>query len=198
VSEVDLRAFSNSVGRYAPNALTFSRFLVVPVFVLLLIDPTPQSSIWATALFLLAAVTDWLDGYLARLYQAESILGKMLDPLADKILVMGALVMLTALPSERGVPAWMVVILLAREMIITGLRALAAIKGLVVPASELAKHKTAWTFIAVGFLLIAEPYDVGGMLVNFHVAGMAFLWIALILSIISGLVYAHDLRSLFL
>lgn len=191
------QAFGDSVGKRAPNVLTLSRFFVVPVFVILMIDPTPQSSLWATVLFLCAAVTDWLDGYLARIFEAESILGKLLDPLADKILVMGALVMLAALPAERGVPAWMVVVLLAREIIITGLRALAAVKGIVVPASELAKHKTAWTFIAIVFLLIGEPYDFLGVLVHFHRAGVAFLWIALILAVISGLNYARDLRMVF-
>lgn len=189
--------WSEEVGRRAPNILTLSRFLVVPFFVVLMVDPTPQSSLWATLLFLFAALTDWLDGYLARLYHAESILGKLLDPLADKILVMGALIMLAALPDERAIPAWMVVILLSREMIITGLRALAAVKGIVVAAGELAKHKTAWTFIAIVFLLIGEPYNFFGVLVQFHRAGMAFLWIALILAVISGFQYALKLRNIF-
>ena len=85
------------------------RLLAVPVFVFLLIDPTPASSLWATGIFIAASVTDWLDGYLARIYHAESILGTLLDPLADKILVMSALVMLASVTTEPRVPAWMVV-----------------------------------------------------------------------------------------
>ena len=187
----------NTIGKRAPNFLTLLRFLAVPFFVFLMIDPTPQSSLWATGIFLFAAVTDWLDGYLARLFHAESILGKLLDPLADKILVMAALVMLAALPSGERIPAWIVVVLLAREMVITGLRSVAAIKGVVMQASESAKHKTAWTFIAIFSLLIGEPYDFFGMLVDFHAAGMVFLWIALFLSVWSALSYAVNLRAIF-
>lgn len=196
-SSVPVRSWSDEVGRRAPNILTFSRFLVVPLFVVLMADPTPGSMLWATVLFLLAAVTDWLDGFMARLFHAESILGKLLDPLADKILVMAALIMLAALPDERGIPAWIAVVLIARDIIVTGLRSLAALKGVVVQASDIAKHKTAWTFIAIVFLLIGEPYDFFGVLVQFHSAGMVFLWIALLLSIVSGFDYAVKLRSLF-
>ena len=113
--------------------------------------PRPQSNLWATAIFIIASLTDWLDGYIARLYQAETILGTLLDPLADKVLVMAALVMLAAAPSGPRVAAWMVVVLLAREFLVTGLRSLAAVKGTVVPASRWAKHKTAWTLIAIIF-----------------------------------------------
>ena len=94
-------------------------------------------------------------------------------------------------------PAWMVVVLLAREMVITGLRSVAAIRGVVLQASDSAKHKTAWTFIAIVSLLIGEPYDFLGMLVDFHAAGMVFLWIALVLSMTSALQYAVKLRSVF-
>lgn len=180
-----------------PNLLTLLRFLAVPIFVVLMIDPTPQTSLWATVVFIFAALTDWLDGYLARLFEAESILGKLLDPLADKILVMAALVMLAALPIPNKVPAWIVVVMLSREMLITGLRSVAALKRIVVPASEFAKHKTAWTFIAIVCLLIGEPYNFG-MLVDFYRAGMVFLYLALILSISSAAAYWMTLRSVFL
>lgn len=190
--------WSDEVGKRAPNILTGLRFLLVPVFVILLIDPTPPASLWATIIFIFAALTDWLDGYLARLYHAESILGTVLDPLADKILVMAALVMLTAVPEDQRVPAWMVVVLLSREMIITGLRSLAAIQSIVVPASELAKHKTAWTFIAIVSLLIGDTYEIFGHVIDFHLAGMVFLWIALVLAIVSGFEYGVRLRKIFL
>lgn len=191
------QSWTNALGKRAPNLLTLLRFLAVPVFVFLMIDPTPQSSLWATVIFIFAAVTDWLDGYLARIFEAESILGKLLDPLADKILVMAALVMLAALPSGERIPAWIVVVLLTREMLISGLRSVAAVKGIVVAASTSAKHKTAWTFIAIIFLLIGEPYDFLGMLVDFHGAGMIFLYIALVLALTSGFNYAFNLRSVF-
>lgn len=190
-------SWSDEVGKRAPNILTFARILAVPFFVYLLIDPTPQSSLWATLIFIVASLTDWLDGYLARLYHAESIVGKLLDPLADKILVMAALVMLAASPADPRVPAWMVVVLLSREMIVTGLRSLAAIRGVVVAATWWAKHKTAWTMIAIVFLLIDEPYSILGVLVNFHEAGMAFLWLALVISIATGLHYGVILRKYF-
>ncbi|MCB0359203.1 MAG: CDP-diacylglycerol--glycerol-3-phosphate 3-phosphatidyltransferase [Bdellovibrionales bacterium] len=195
-SSVATSHWSDDWGRRAPNILTIGRMLAVPVFVVLLINPTPQSSLWATAIFVIASVTDWLDGYLARLYQAESILGKLLDPLADKVLVTAALVMLAAVPFDPRVPAWMVVVLLSRELIVTGLRSIAAIRQTVVPAAEWAKHKTAWTMIAIVFLLIHEPYHVGGMLIDFHFAGMFFLWIALVLSLLSGYAYAIQLREI--
>ena len=190
--------WSDELGRRAPNFLTLMRILCVPVFVFLLVDPTPQSSIWATAIFVIASFTDWLDGYIARIYRAESILGTLLDPLADKILVSAALVMLSATPGVPRVPAWMVVALLSRELIVTGLRSLAALQGTVVPASYWAKHKTAWTLIAIICLLIDEPYRIFGTLVNFHVSGMVFLWIALIISVGSGVDYAVKLRKMFI
>lgn len=180
-----------------PNILSVLRILAVPVFVVLLVSPTPQSKLWAAGLFILASFTDWLDGYLARLYKAESILGTLLDPLADKVLVMAALVMLAASPSEPRVPAWMVVVLLAREFLVTGLRSLAAVQGNVVPASQWAKHKTAWTLIALSFLLIDEPYEIFGLMIHFHSAGLMFLWIAVLLSVSTGIDYAVRLRQVF-
>lgn len=190
--------WTEEVGRRAPNILTGLRFFAVPFFVWLLIDPTPASKLWATLLFLVASLTDWLDGYLARIYKAESILGKMLDPLADKILVMAALVMLAAVMTTPRVPAWMVVVLLSREMIISGLRSIAALSGVVVAASDIAKHKTAWTMLAIMFLVVDEPYVVFGVPVDFHLTGMVFLWFALILSVGSGIGYAVSLRKVFL
>lgn len=164
---------------------------------MLLIEPSPQMGVWAMAIFVIASFTDWLDGYIARLYDAQSILGTLLDPLADKILVMSALVMLCAVPTQPRVPAWIVVALLAREFMVTGLRSLAAIQGVVVPASELAKHKTAWTFIAIICLLIKEPYEIYDTLIDFHLSGMIFLWIALFFSLVSGGQYAVNLRKVF-
>ena len=185
-------SWSESVGKQVPNWLTFFRLLLVPVFVVLMTQPGPIRSLWATVIFLVAALTDWLDGYLARLFKAESILGTVLDPLADKILVMAALVMLAALPG--GIPGWIVVVLLSREMIISGLRSLAALNHTVVPASRLAKHKTGWTFAAIVLLLMGEPVDLG---VKFRVLGLIALWVSLGLSVISGFQYAYALRRFY-
>ncbi len=188
----------NEVGKKLPNILTGLRLLAVPVFVVMLIDPTPTRNLLATGLFMVASFTDWLDGYLARAYKAESILGKMLDPLADKLLVMSALVMLCSSTGGTRVPAWMVVVLLSREMVVTGLRTIASVQGIVVPAGRWAKHKTAWTMLAIVFLLVHHPYDIFGILVNFHLAGMVFLWIALFYAVTTGVGYAVALKKLFL
>jgi len=110
---------------------------------------------------------------------------------------MAALIMLAANVNEPRIPAWIVVTLLSREFLVTGLRSLAAVKGFVVPASEMAKHKTAWTFIAIVCLLIKEPYKVFNTLIDFQRAGMIFIWIALILSVLSGLKYLYDLKRVF-
>lgn len=183
------------LGKRAPNFLTLFRIFIVPVFVVLLFDPTPLRCIWAAGLFIFASVTDWLDGYLARVYRAESKLGTLLDPLADKILVMAALVMLCAIPAVPRVPAWIVVALLAREFIVSGLRSIAGVQGIVVPASTWAKHKTAWTMVGISFLLIREPYIIFGVLIDFHFSGMVFLCIGLVLSVITGVAYAVSLRK---
>ncbi len=187
----------NDLSKKLPTALTIARILLVPIFVILLVDPSPYYGLWATAIFVLATFTDWLDGYVARAFDAQSILGTLLDPLADKILVMAALIMLTASTSEPRVPAWIVVALLSREFMVTGLRSLAAVKGMVVPASEMAKHKTAWTFISILCLLIKEPYKVFDTLIDFHRAGIVFIWIALLLSVFSGIQYAVNLKKIF-
>lgn len=190
--------WKDQVGKKVPNFLTLLRLLAVPAFVALLIDPTPQSSLWATVIFIIASLTDWLDGYIARVYKAESILGTLLDPLADKILVMAALVMLASAQQDVRVPAWMVVVLLSRELVVTGLRSLAAVQGVIVPASRWAKHKTSWTLLAIVCLLIREPYEILGVLVDFHFSGMVFLWIALVYSVVTGVQYAVSLRRMFM
>lgn len=180
-----------------PNALTMMRVLVVPVFVVLLVRPSPKDNLLACAIFIVAALTDWLDGYLARKLKAESVFGALFDPLADKLLVMAALIMLAADPQGSRVPAWMVVALLGRDFIISSLRALAASRGIVVAASRLAKHKTAWTMLAITFLLVGAPYEVFSVYINFQSIGLFILWIALCFSIYSGVEYFFNLRGLF-
>lgn len=183
--------------RLVPNLLTSLRVLLVPILVVLLIRPTPSSNIWAVMLFIAASVTDWIDGYIARAFNAHTVFGKLLDPLADKILVMAALVMMASASPVPRVPAWMVVLILSREMIVTGLRSLAAFYGVVVPASLLAKHKTFWMMAAIPLLLLNRPYDIFFCVIDCHKLGMVFLWAALLYSIISGIGYAARLCTLF-
>ncbi len=196
-TEQDTQRTASFWSKHSPNLLTLLRLFAVPVFVFLLVDPTPTSGLWATFIFIGASLTDWLDGYLARLYHAESILGKLLDPLADKILTMAALVMLAGAGAERSIPAWSVVALLSRDMLVSGLRSLAAVKGTIVEASRFAKHKTAWMMTAIICLLISDRHSFFGLDIDFHHAGMTFLWISLFFSVTTGIHYAVTLRKVF-
>src|SRR5437763_8507244 len=136
-----------------PNLLSLSRMLTtIPIFVLILLD-APWAFLTATALFILASVTDFFDGYLARRLKVVSPLGVFLDLTADKILVSAILI---ALVQIDLVPAWIVVIIVAREFLVTGLRSMAAAKGKVIPAGIWGKQKTLITFLAMGVLLLEK------------------------------------------
>jgi len=112
---------------HLPNILTLLRILLIPPMVVILLSPSKSAGFLAALLFAVASSTDWLDGYLARRMQIVTTLGKFLDPIADKLMVMAALIMI--LPFGR-VPAWMVLVILGREIIITGLRSIASTEGL--------------------------------------------------------------------
>lgn len=175
-----------------PNILTMMRIAAIPLLAALLLSPSKESGFWAAAVFALASITDWLDGYLARRMGIVTVFGKFLDPIADKLIVMAAMVMI--LPFGR-VPAWMVLVILGREMIITGLRGIASSEGIVIQASDLGKFKTIFQIVAIlGLVLhydynwffgIAHPL----LTVNMHNIGMFYLWIATILTIWSGVDY---------
>lgn len=175
-----------------PNILTLVRIALIPVLAVLLLSPSREAGFWAAAVFSIASVTDWLDGYLARRMGIVTIFGKFLDPIADKLMVMAALIMI--LPFNR-VPAWMVLVILGREIIITGLRGIASSEGIVISASDLGKFKTIFQMVAIiGLLLhydyhwffgIEHPY----LVVNMHNAGMFYLWIATIMTVWSGVDY---------
>ncbi len=175
-----------------PNILTMTRIAAIPLMAVLLMSPTQSSGFWAAAIFSLASVTDWLDGYLARRMGIVTIFGKFLDPIADKLLVMAALIMI--LPFGR-VPAWMVLVILGREIIITGLRGIASSEGIVIQASDLGKFKTIFQLVAIIGLLLHYDYNwFFGMEhqwvhVNMHNVGMFFLWIATLLTVWSGVDY---------
>lgn len=138
-----------------PNLLTFGRIVMIPLCLWLLAQDTPRSGFWAAIVFTAAAVTDLLDGYLARRLNVVSVLGKLLDPLADKLIVMASLVWLV--PMGR-IPAWAVIVLLAREFSITALRSVAASEGVIIAAGQEGKTKTALQMIGIIALLVGYPY----------------------------------------
>ena len=165
-----------------PNILTFFRIACIPLLVFLLLFPHKVTSFLAALVFGLASITDLLDGFLARRRQMVTTFGKFLDPLADKLIVSAALIML--IPLER-VPAWMVVVIIGRELAITGLRTVAVSEGTVIGASELGKKKMVFQIVAVlGLLLHYEYFNV-----NLHAVGMFFMWLAVIVTLWSGFVY---------
>jgi CDP-diacylglycerol---glycerol-3-phosphate 3-phosphatidyltransferase len=187
-----------------PNCITMVRIAAIPLLCFLLLSPGRENGLplppgreacfWAAALFAVASVTDWLDGYLARRMGIVTVFGKFLDPIADKLIVMSALIMI--LPYDR-VPAWMVLVILGREMIITGLRAIASDEGIVIHASNLGKFKTIFQLVAIIGLLLHSDYhwffsiDSPLAFVNMHHVGMFYLWIATIITIWSGVDYLY-------
>jgi len=165
-----------------PNSLTLFRVACIPVLVILLFFPNKLTSFLAALVFGLASISDLLDGFLARRHQLVTTFGKFLDPLADKLIVSAALIML--IPLGRA-PAWMVVVIVGRELAITGLRSMAVSEGKVISADELGKKKMVFQIVAIlGLLLHYEYFDV-----NFHAVGMFFLWLAVILTLWSGFNY---------
>ena len=176
-----------------PNLVTYFRFATAPILVWLLMYTSPGASWAAAAVFFVATISDYFDGYLARSYDSVTTLGKFLDPMADKLVVMTALIMLAGMARTPHVPAWMVAVLVAREVMVTGLRAVAAAEGMIVAAEELGKYKMALQSIAIHGLLIHYTY--------FHVDcfafGMFVLWISLIVAVWSGIdYYVRVLRAL--
>ena len=173
-----------------PNTLTIFRMVSIPVVVICLTFPGKWGSFLAAAFFGMAFITDILDGYFARKYGSITVLGKFLDPLADKILVSVTMIML--IPLDR-IPTWVVILIIAREMAITGLRSIAVDEGVVIQASDLGKFKTIFQATALsGLCLHHEYFDI-----NFHVVGMFFLWIALILTLWSGWAYFREYIQVF-
>ena len=164
-----------------PNRLTFIRILIIPVFVVFMLLPSDSTAlrIISLILFCAASITDFFDGKIARDRHLVTNFGKFVDPLADKILVCSALICLV---TKREIPAWVVIIIIAREFIISGLRVIAAEKGIVISASIWGKIKTVSQMILVILLIL----DFGRL---FHVAGIIFTYIALILTIVSGADY---------
>jgi len=171
--------------RWLPNAVTIGRLAAAPLIAGLLTfcpEGGPGISALSALVFLAAALTDLLDGYLARRYSLVSTLGKFLDPLADKLLAASALIMLLSL---GRVPAWIVFLILARELAVTGLRAVAAEKGLVIPASDSGKRKTLAQNIALFCLL----WHYKLLWARTALVGEAILYVALVMTYWSACQY---------
>ena len=182
-----------------PNWLTFLRLVLIPVFVAALIEPSRSSLNAAAIIFVFAAITDYADGALARRYKAVTDFGKLFDPLADKILVMAALVMLVSLRDDSCdsfVPGWMVVLILARELWITGLRAFAAKDGTVVAAKSGGKVKSFLQMVAILALLLYDySFSLFGYRVTFQFIGLNILVVSLAFSYISAVDYSLAILS---
>jgi CDP-diacylglycerol--glycerol-3-phosphate 3-phosphatidyltransferase len=181
-----------------PNWITFGRLALVPIFVALLsFDPTQFQINLAIFVFIVAATTDLLDGYLARRFGAVSDLGKLLDPLVDKILVMSALVVLCGMRSpmygDPWVPPWMVIVILAREIWVTGLRGLAASQGLIVAASGIGKVKSVLQMIAiVGLLMHDTAFPFSGGALTYQGVGVRLLLLSIIFSVWGAVEYSVE------
>ena len=186
-----------------PNKLTVGRLILTAFFVAFLSSSTHWGDVVALLLFIIASATDWLDGYLARKLNQMTNFGKLMDPLADKVLVASALVCL--IPSKEnhvGIPAWAVIIIITREFLITGLRQLAAGQGEILPADHLGKHKTAWQIITIIFVLtLLAAGDCFGdesrwLLFLGQRIGPILIAITILLTIYSGLAYLWKNRNL--
>src|SRR5210317_240436 len=159
---------------------------------MLMLEQTLWMAFCSWSIFVIAALSDWVDGYFARRYKSETVLGQLMDPLADKVLVTVSLIML--IPLGR-VPAWLVLIILCREIIITGLRGIAASSGIVVAASGLGKIKSIIQYIGIGCLIF--PLDLLP-LPFLHRLGLGILYVALVLTIWSGVDYFYKMKQIFL
>ncbi|NIX76257.1 CDP-diacylglycerol--glycerol-3-phosphate 3-phosphatidyltransferase [Microvirga terricola] len=167
------------------NLLTYGRLVAVPVVVGLLFWPEDHWSRWAAlAIFALAAVTDYLDGYIARAYAQQSSLGRMLDPIADKLLVAACLLMLVADKTIQGWALWAAIVILCREILVSGLREFLAELKVSVPVSKVAKWKTTLQLLAVGFLIAGPAGET--VLPHTVLIGTILLWASAILTIYTG------------
>jgi CDP-diacylglycerol--glycerol-3-phosphate 3-phosphatidyltransferase len=163
-----------------PNALTLLRIFLVPILVVLLLTRSDGGLFLGTAVFGLAVLTDYLDGYFARRRNQITKFGMLLDPLADKLLTAAAFISLVEM---NAVPAWMVVIIIGREFAVTGLRNVAAGRGLVIPASSLGKGKMVSQVVAIFLLLLATRFPV------LEGPALLALWVVVGLALVSGIDY---------
>ena len=166
-----------------PNVLTVLRIVAVPVIVVALLDETPDGDVIAAVVFALAAISDGLDGYIARRRQQVTTFGKLMDPLADKLLVIAALISLVSLDRLE---AWVAMVIIARELAVTGLRAVAAERGVVIAASWMGKAKTGLQIAAILALIAFDPTPLWADVL---------LYVAVAMTVISGADYFFGLRK---
>jgi CDP-diacylglycerol--glycerol-3-phosphate 3-phosphatidyltransferase/cardiolipin synthase len=171
-----------------PNLLTYGRVLAVPVVVMCMFWPEEFWMRWtALGIFALAAITDFLDGYLARIWAQQSSLGRMLDPIADKLLVAACLMMLVADRTIHGWSIWAAIVILSREILVSGLREFLAELRVSVPVSTIAKWKTTVQLVSVGFLIAGQAGET--VLPGNVTIGIVLLWIAALLTLYTGYDY---------
>lgn len=171
-----------------PNQLTILRIALIPIFIVLLMNGYYYLS---GILFIIAAATDSLDGYIARKYNMVSNFGKIMDPLADKLLVTSALICLVELGEVAG---WIVIVILAREFVITGLRAVAAAEGIVIAAGKSGKIKTVLQMVSLSIILLRNwPFSLFTELM----IGDILLWLAVIMTVYSGAEYLIKNKKVF-
>jgi CDP-diacylglycerol---glycerol-3-phosphate 3-phosphatidyltransferase len=177
----------------APNAVTLLRIGMIPIILVFTYYESRFNSFIAAALYAVTAATDFLDGWLARRMGLVTVIGKLLDPLADKLVVVSALVMLVHL---GRVAAWVVVVIMAREFIVTGLRSLALSEGIVIGASQEGKYKTGLQLVGITFLLLHYRYSIDFVAfqteVDANAAGTVLLYISLVFSVWSAVKYMVD------
>jgi CDP-diacylglycerol--glycerol-3-phosphate 3-phosphatidyltransferase len=189
-----------------PNQLTVARIALTVLFVISLSVPWALGNTAALVLFVLASITDYADGELARRWKMESNFGKLMDPLADKVMMAAAFI---CLAGDRILPPWVAVVIISREFMITGLRLLAASRGVILPAERLGKHKMAWQIVAViFFLLLSSARELVVIVASlaplsrnwpWHMAstvGWVLIAIALGLTVYSGVGYLWKHRGL--
>ena len=165
-----------------PNAITLLRVGIIPVLFFLLLSPDSTGSLVIAGIFVIAALTDLLDGYIARRYQIVTTMGKFLDPIADKLVVNTAMILM--IPIGR-IPAWIVAIIIIRDFTVDGIRTIASSEGVIIGSSRLAKQKTLCQVFAVTALMIHYPF----LGADAHLVGIAILYVALFLTLYSGLDY---------
>lgn len=163
-----------------PNALTMLRILLAPLLVVVLLTEIPGKEFWGLGIFLVAALTDFLDGIIARRTNRTTRIGALLDPIADKLLMSAAFISLVGLDLA---PAWMVTVIVGREFAVTALRVIALERQVSIAANAWGKAKTVSQVVAVSFLILG--HQLGGWIV----IGQAILWVALVLTVASMLVY---------
>ena len=175
-----------------PNSITFFRVVLVPVLMTFLLVDVQYGDVFALVVFVLAAASDSLDGYLARRFRQTTTLGAFLDPLADKLLVTAALVSLIQL---RELSAWVAMVVIAREFAVTGLRMVAAVQGTVIPASKWGKAKTASQMLAIAALIIERRWIKPEWTLGGHRVTWYLVLVMLVLTVVSGVDYFVHARQ---